>query len=119
MHKNKATTRNDLAVDALLVATCRTGELDADVSAKEAEALVTMSQPLTRHEQAAFQALGANFIDILRKRIENTKQRSGIGFVHLTREPVYATGLDQEGGVAESADKLRRARKRMRDFLGK
>ena len=117
MHKNKK-INEDLAIDALLAATCRTGALDPAVSAKDAEALAGEVTPLTRQEQAVFKALGNDFIAALRKRVMAAERHAGVGFVPLPQKPLYAADIDQMRGAARSVDKLHRARKRMKKFLG-
>ena len=118
MRKNKTISQDDVAIDALLAATCHTGALDPDVSAREAESLRGAVRPLTQREQAVFAARGGDVVASLRRRMEATERRDGLGFVHMPQEPAYAADADQEGNAARSADKLRRARKRMKEFLG-
>jgi len=118
MRKNKTISQDNLAIDAILAVTCGTGSLDPDVTAKEAEALGGTDHPLTRLEKAAFAAQGGDMVASLHRRVEATERRGGVGFVRVPQQPVYAVGTDQEGTVARSPDKLRRARKRMKEFLG-
>ena len=118
MCKNKTAKRDALAIDALLAATCRTGALDPDVDATEAESMGDSVRPLARQEQAAFAACGGDVIAALRRRMKAAERRRGLGFVPALQEPVYAAGISQERDAARSMEKLRRARKRMKDFLG-
>jgi hypothetical protein len=118
MSKDNTVTEDDLAVDALLVAACNSGELDPNVSAKEAKALSGAASPLTRRERAAFAACGDDPIAAIRRRLEAAERGGGVGFVQMRQELVYATGADQERDAERSVAKLHRARKRLKKFLG-
>lgn len=118
MRKDNTVTEDDLAVDALLVATCNSGELDPDVSAKEAKALSGAASPLTRRERAAFAACGDDPIAAIRRRLEAAERSAGVGFIQGRHGLVYATGANEERDAERSVAKLHRARKRVKRFLG-
>jgi len=118
MRKDNTVTEDDLAVDALLVAACSSGELDSDVSSKEAKALYEAASQLTRQERAAFAARVGDPIAAIRGRVEAAERSAGVGFVQGRQGLVYATGANEERDAERSVAKLRRGRKRLKEFLG-
>jgi len=114
-HDNR--DNEELALDALLAATCRTGELDSDMSDVEAEKFAASAPQLSVEDQAAIDALGPSPVTAALERlvIEPAEPLD----LAVTGERTYALGIAHDGLEAKP-DKagMDRATQRLEGFLG-
>lgn len=118
MRKKKTVDAKELALDALMAAACHTGELDPVTTAVQSEELEALARSLSSRDAARFKHRLKDPVRTIRGSIIVKGDRT------LNWEPAYpvgetlfAAGFQGRGSVRET-DKLRRARSRMRRFLG-
>ena len=120
MPKNEKHSREDLAIDALMAATVRTGELDPEMTEEEAMQFAASHPAMTEEDHAAIDAMGPDLITLLRHRIKvETEPTKPLGRFDLFAEPTYATRLGAEKApTAEPKDRLVQGRRLLDRFLG-
>jgi hypothetical protein len=118
MGNRNAIRAQNMALDALMAAACHTGELDPISTHIEQKDLEELLHSLSARDKARFSCGLKDSVQAIRQRVSSADS-GPIAWKPIRRpEKMLLTAGLQERDAVQGIDRLRRARQRMRNFLG-